>query len=52
MKRGKRPTRAQKTLISSCRLSPSNWLVQKDSKESMTIVHKRTDTVRTIKKII
>lgn len=51
MKRGTRPTRAQKILISGYRLSPENWLVTSESKESITIVHKHTDTVRTLKKL-
>lgn len=52
MKRGTRPTRAQKIFISGFRLVPANWLVMNDSKESMTIIHKHTDTVKTLKKII
>lgn len=52
MKRGTRPTRAQKMLISSIRLSPTNWLVLSDNKESITIIHRHTDTLRTIKKDI
>lgn len=52
MKHGTRPTRAQKILISQYRLCPANWLVVSDSKESMTIIHRHTDTVRVIKKNI
>lgn len=52
MKRGTRPTRAQKILIAGNRLSPANWLVVKDSNESMTIIHKHTETVKTLKKVI
>lgn len=51
MKRGTRPTRTQKILIAGNRLSPANWLVTGESKESLTIVHKHTDTVRTLKKL-
>ena len=50
MKRGTRPTRAQKILIAGNRLSPANWLVTGESKESFTIIHKHTETMRTIKK--
>lgn len=51
MRQGKRPTRQQKIFISGLRLSPGNWLVISDTKESMTIIHRHTDTIRTIKKI-
>ena len=50
MKRGKNPTRAQKILITSYRLSPENWLVTSEQKESLTIIHKHTDTIKTLKK--
>lgn len=52
MKQAKKPTRQQKIFISGFRLVPANWLVVKDSKESMTIIHKHTDTVKTLKKVI
>lgn len=51
MKRGKSPTRAQKILISSYRLQPVNWLVAAEKKESLAIIHKHTNTMRTLKKI-
>ena len=51
MRQGKRPTRQQKIFISGLRLFPGNWLVISDTKESMTIIHRHTDTIRTIKKI-
>lgn len=51
MKRGKNPTRVQKILIASHRLQPGNWLVVSDQKDSLAIVHKHTDTMRTLKKI-
>jgi hypothetical protein len=50
MKRGTRPTRAQKIFITGNRLSPANWLVTGENKELITIIHKRTETMRTIKK--
>lgn len=52
MKRGTRPTRAQKIMISGYRLSPLNWLVLRENKESVTIIHKHTDNVRTLKKTV
>ncbi len=51
MKRGTRPTRAQKILISGNRLSPANWLVTSDTKEALVIVHRHTNTVRKLKKL-
>ena len=51
MKRGKSPTRAQKIFIASYRLEPGNWLVAAEKKESLTIIHKHTDSIRTLKKI-
>jgi len=52
MRQGKRPTRQQKVFISGLRLSPYNWLVISDTKESITIIHRHTNTIRTIKKIL
>ncbi|MBU5312249.1 hypothetical protein KQI38_09435 [Tissierella carlieri] len=50
MKRGKRPTRAQKISIDSFRLNPDNWLVIRDCKDSLEIVHKVSGKTRTLKK--
>lgn len=52
MKRGKRPTRAQKILISGVRLLPDNWLVTEETRDMVSIVHKRTRTIKTIKKSV
>lgn len=52
MRQGKCPTRQQKVFISGLRLSPYNWLVISDTKESITIIHRHTNTIRTIKKIL
>lgn len=38
MKNGKRPTLAQKKLLKSKGLIPENWLIVKDTPESMEIV--------------
>lgn len=51
MKQAKKPTRQQKIFISGFRLVPANWLVVNECKESMTIIHKHTDTVKTLKKL-
>lgn len=52
MKQGKRPTRQQKIMLAGAHLLPANWRVVNDSKESFTVIHKHTNTVRTIKKIV
>lgn len=48
MKHGKRPTRRQKALIQAAGLNPDNWLVVKDTKPTMTIVHRVSDKTRVI----
>lgn len=50
MKRGKRPTRAQKILLSYYRFVPENWLVIKDTQNEMFIKHRHTGTMRTLPK--
>jgi len=50
MKNPKKPTRNQKILISSYRLQPANWLVVSEDKEKLEIIHRHTDTRRTLRK--
>lgn len=50
MKNGKRPTRAQKMLMTKHRLNYNNWLVVKDTSTEMVIVHRESGKTRTIKK--
>lgn len=50
MKNPKKPTRNQKILISSYRLQPSNWLVMSEDKHKLEIIHRHTDTRRTLNK--
>ncbi len=50
MKHGKRPTRAQKTLMKKWHLNYENWLVVKDTSTEMLIEHRATGKTRTIKK--
>lgn len=38
MKHGKAPTKKQKVLISSRKLNPDNWLVERDTPKEMIIV--------------
>lgn len=52
MKRGKRPTRAQKIVIASYRLQPENWLVVSEEKADMLLIHKHTGNTRIIKKFL
>lgn len=50
MKHGKKPTRAQKQLMTKWRLNYENWLVVKDTSTEMVIQHRSTGRTRTIKK--
>ena len=50
MKNGKRPTRAQKMLMTQWHLNYENWLVVKDTSTEMVIVHRTTDRLRIIPK--
>ena len=55
MKRGKRPTRAQKILISDQtsagrKLNPANWVVTKETETALTIRHRVYGAIRTIPK--
>lgn len=51
MKNGKKPSREQKKLIASMGKNPADWLVERDTPESMVIVHRLSDkTVLTIPK--
>lgn len=43
MKHGKRPTVAQCKLMQAFHLNPQNWLVVKDTPETMTIVFRHSD---------
>jgi len=51
MKNGKNPTRAQKELLNYYRLNPNNWFVVKQSHETMQVVHRHTNTLKTLKKM-
>ena len=48
MKRGKKPTRQQKILLSKLGLDPANWLVSKNEPKEMVIMHRHTTKTRTI----
>ena len=50
MKNGKRPTMAQKKLMSENKLNYKNWLVVKDTSECMVVVNRESRKTRTIKK--
>lgn len=50
MKNGKRPTRAQKMLMTKWHLNYNNWLVVKDTTTEMVVVHRDTGRTRTIQK--
>lgn len=48
MKQAKKPTRAQKMIISHYHLKPENWLVQGADAEELNLVHRYTGNQRTI----
>lgn len=50
MKHGKKPTVAQRKVISAWGLNWENWLVVKDTPEGMVIVHRYSGKVREIRK--
>lgn len=50
MKHGKRPTVRQKKLLKNLRRNPDNWLVVTENNEQITIIHRNTDRVMTLKK--
>ena len=50
MKHGKNPTASQKKFLASWGLNSREWLVSKDAPDRMVVVHRHTDTVRTIEK--
>ncbi len=50
MKQPKRLTRSQKQMVSEHRLNPVNWMVLEDSKDSLIIRHKKTETIKKIRK--
>ena len=50
MKHGKNPTVKQKKILKDYGLNYENWLIVKDNSFEMVIVHRHTDTTRTIKK--
>lgn len=50
MKHGKKPTAEQRKLMQVWGLNPREWLVCKDTSTEMEVVHRHTDTKRTIRK--
>lgn len=50
MKQPKRLTRSQKQMASEHRLSPENWMALEDSKEYLVLCHKKTGTVKRIRR--
>lgn len=50
MKNGKNPTVAQKKALKAAGLNPENWLISKDTPESMLIIHRVSDKARTVRK--
>lgn len=48
MKRGKRPTRREQTLIAAAGRNPNNWLVVKRFPQSLQLQHRHTGTIKVI----
>ena len=50
MKNHKRPTRAQKEIISNSYLNPKNWLIVHESEFYLKIIHKESGKLKNINK--
>lgn len=50
MKNGKRPTKAQKSLLRYAGLAPDDWLISKNTSTETVVVHRFTGCTRTIPK--
>ena len=48
MKQGKRLVRKEKELLKSCRLNPTNWLVERRLKSSVIFLHKGSGNLKEI----
>jgi hypothetical protein len=48
MKQLKKPTREQKKQIQKAKLSPADWMVERDTPEKLVLVHRHFDTVTRI----
>ncbi|UYX50068.1 hypothetical protein M3Y14_15895 [Bacillus thuringiensis] len=48
MKNGKKPTKREKIQIKSYKLSPDSWLIFKKTDGELHLVHRYTNTKRTI----
>lgn len=48
MKNGKRPSRNEKITIKAAGLTPEKWLIYKKTHETLELVHRETDTTKTI----
>ncbi len=46
MKRPKKPTRAQKLILSYYHLKPETWLVISETDTTLAVINRFTDTVR------
>ena len=48
MKRARRPTRAQKILISGYGLDPAEWLVLEHTEQELRLIRKRDESIEII----
>ncbi len=52
MKNGKRPTRRQKQMLKELGLNSDNWLIIRDDKFELKIIHKVSGQVRTLQRTV
>lgn len=50
MKQPRKPTRANKELMSKYKLIWANWMVQSETKEELVVISKRSGARRVLKK--
>ena len=50
MKHGKKPTVRQAKILQAHGMNPENWLIERESPETLTAIHRYTDTKREIPK--
>lgn len=48
MKQLRKPTRQQKMLLLKKKLSPADWMIERDTPDQLVIVHRHFDRVKKI----
>jgi len=52
MKNGKKPTKAQKQLLQRYGLHPDDWLISKNTSTELVLIHRHTEQVRRMPKLM